>query len=373
MFKEHFLFIVMSFLGCLFFVDSAQAHPMDAGRMQIQILENRAIFELRMHTLAVESLLNKPVDAQHATELEDIIFKATFGQSTPLLNNEICEWRRPTLSVEEEKDKNTYLNLQAVAVCALARLNTESIEMNLPFLNSMSSVFKMLTTIQGLNADKNEAINLILTPKETKININPNAYNNQNIFIKLGMAHIGVDKGEWVRNDELHWPEGIDHVLFVLAIVLISSSLFSTIQNATGFTIGHTLTLVLSTYQIIHVHSHWVEALIALSIAVVVGLSFLKKPFEHGFFLNLILGTLHGLGFASVIQDLQLPQNRILPTLFSFNLGVELGQIVIILLTFGVLYILKKRNQTFYVYFTRALRFIIFILSLFWFIERGFT
>ena len=369
MFKKYFLLILLPFL---FFTDFTQAHPMDAARLQIDVDGYRAIFNLKIHQLAVEKLLNTTLDLQKIPEFKDGIFKATLGQATPLLNNEVCEWRKPEVSVTEENEKNAYINLQVVVVCALARLDTEAIVMELPFLKSMPSVFKMMTTIKGLSADKSEALNLILSAQEFKISVNAEAYKNQNVFIKLGMAHIGADKGEWLSATEgLHWPEGLDHILFVLALVLISSSLISTIKNATGFTIGHTLTLILATYKIVHVHSHWVEALIALSIAVVIGLSYFKKYNKHGLLVNSILGTLHGLGFASVIHDLQLPQEMVLPTLFSFNIGVELGQILIILVAYSALSILKMVSQKSSFYFIQAFKIVIFFISLFWFIQRG--
>jgi len=372
MFKKCVRLILV--IGVFFsWLDLTVAHPMDAGRLQVEIEDHRALFKMRLHQGVIEKLLNRSFDLQKSNhfELAETILKSSLGLTTPLLNNETCEWRKSGLSVVEEADRNVYYDLDVVAVCNLARLKTDSMEMEFPFLQSMSPVFRMITLIHGLDDKNKKNIELILSSKNYKMSINPGALTHQNLFIKMGMAHIGVAKEEWLHEGSLHWPEGIDHILFVLALVLISSNLITTIKNATGFTLGHTLTLILSTYNIIHVHSHWVEALIALSITVVVGVSFFKKTFEHGFLLNMALGTFHGLGFASVIHDLQLPQEKVLPTLLSFNFGVELGQIVIILLAFFLLGLFKKANFKFYYYTAQALRGLIFIVSFYWFCERG--
>ncbi len=338
---------------------------MDGANLSIQIQENRAEYTLRIHKLAVEKLTS----AKSITAGE--LFDKTLGLAQPILNNETCEWRIPELKATTEAQSD-YYTLYVVSVCNLFRVNTKSLEIELHFIKSQNEAFSLFTQISGLDSDSKENLQLILNTKNTAIKINSEEFKKQSLFVKLGMAHIGADLEEWKSPEGgLQWPEGLDHIFFVIALVLTGTTLFSIIKNVTGFTIGHTLTLVLSTYQIIHVHTHWVEALIAFTICLVLALYYFKPDFKHGLLINTVLGTVHGLGFASVIHDLQLPQEMVLPTLLSFNVGVELGQVIIILITYGLFALVKKFLPKQYTHFIKSISLVIFVLSSYWFLTRA--
>ena len=322
------------------------AHAMDAASLKISVQENRAVFDLKIHELAAENLTkNKLLTA-------DEIFAATLKPDPPILNNEVCEWRTPGLLPKNEDAG--YLTLEVVAVCGLARVETHSFQLHPPFLNQMPIAFKMLTTVSNLGEAE---LNFILTNKVTSIDVNADAMKHQSLFLQLGFSHI--------------WPEGTDHILFILALVLTGAGFISVVKNATGFTLGHTLSLGLATFQIIHVHSFWVEALIALSITLLVAVYFWKSEIKHGFFLNTALGTLHGLGFASIIHDLQLSKDALLPALLSFNLGIELAQVCIIVVATLFLMGLKRLSPLWHARFKKASLVIIFFVSFYWFLERA--
>lgn len=130
-------------------------------------------------------------------------------------------------------------------------------------------------------------------------------------------------------------PKGLDHILFVLGLFLLSARLAPLLIQVTAFTVAHTLTLALSVYGVVSLSPVIVEPLIAASIAYVAVENILTpnlKPWRalvvFGF------GLLHGLGFAGVLQEVGLPQGQFVPALVSFNIGVELGQIAVILLGF---------------------------------------
>jgi hypothetical protein len=136
-------------------------------------------------------------------------------------------------------------------------------------------------------------------------------------YLLLGYTHI--------------LPKGLDHVLFVLGIFLLSPRPRTMLLQVTAFTIAHSITLGLSMYGVLALPSRFVEPLIALSIAYVAIENLVTrelKPWRLA--LVFMFGLLHGLGFAGVLRELGLPRGEFLTALLTFNLGVEAGQLTVI-------------------------------------------
>jgi hypothetical protein len=126
-------------------------------------------------------------------------------------------------------------------------------------------------------------------------------------------------------------PKGLDHILFVLGIFLLSPRWKTMLLQVTAFTVAHSITLGLSIYGIVSLPSRIVEPLIALSIAYVAIENLVTrelKPWRLA--LVFTFGLLHGLGFAGVLRELGLPREEFLTALVTFNLGVEGGQVTVI-------------------------------------------
>ena len=126
-------------------------------------------------------------------------------------------------------------------------------------------------------------------------------------------------------------PKGLDHILFVLGIFLLSPRPKTMLLQVTAFTIAHSITLGLSMYGIVSLPPRIVEPLIALSVAYVAIENLVTrelKPWRLA--LVFMFGLLHGLGFAGVLRELGLPRGEFLTALLTFNLGVEFGQLTII-------------------------------------------
>jgi hypothetical protein len=138
------------------------------------------------------------------------------------------------------------------------------------------------------------------------------------LYLRLGFEHI--------------LPKGLDHILFVLALFLASTRLKPLLIQVSVFTFAHTLTLGLAAAGWVRAPGAIVEPLIALSIAFVAVENLLTreiKPWRAAVVFG--FGLFHGLGFASVLLDLGLPDDQFLTALVGFNLGVELGQLTVIL------------------------------------------
>ena len=136
-------------------------------------------------------------------------------------------------------------------------------------------------------------------------------------YLRLGFLHIV--------------PEGLDHILFVLGLFLLSARLRPLVWQVTAFTVAHAVTLTLAALEVVSLSARLVEPLIALSIVYVAIENVLtdrmtrwRPPVVFGF------GLLHGLGFAGVLGELGLPEQERLLALVSFNAGIELGQLAVI-------------------------------------------
>lgn len=168
-------------------------------------------------------------------------------------------------------------------------------------------------------------------------------------------------------------PRGLDHILFVLALLLFAKRRTTLIWQVSAFTLAHTITLALGIYGIVELSSTIVEPLIALSI-VYVGLENIyraKQNTESQIRMPVIFvfGLLHGLGFASVLADVGLPQSQYALSLVSFNIGVELGQLTVIGLAF--LCLSPFRHKTWYqTKLVLALNIAIAVIATYWLIER---
>ncbi len=143
-------------------------------------------------------------------------------------------------------------------------------------------------------------------------------------YVLLGFEHIV--------------PKGADHILFVLGLFLFHTALPSLLWQTALFTLAHSITLALSIYDVFFLPATLVEPLISLSIVFIALENIVTQKLKLRRSLVIFgFGLLHGLGFAEVLHGLGLPQNDYLTALMGFNLGVEFGQVVVILFAFFVL------------------------------------
>jgi hypothetical protein len=148
-------------------------------------------------------------------------------------------------------------------------------------------------------------------------------------FAKAGLLHI--------------LPGGIDHLLFVAGLCLGAASMRALIGVISLFTVAHSLTLCAMVLGWVSVPSAFVEAMILLSILWVAVANLLAKGqerFRYG--VVVLFGLLHGLGFAGALLDLELPSDMLVPSLLAFNVGVEIGQLLFVLLFLTALQLVRR-------------------------------
>jgi hypothetical protein len=177
------------------------------------------------------------------------------------------------------------------------------------------------------------------------------------LYLELGYKHI--------------LPLGLDHILFVVGLFLLSADLKSILWQSLAFTLAHSVTLGLATYRVVNVSPGIVEPLIALSIMyVALENVFTKKLRPSRLGIVFIFGLIHGLGFAGALGEMGLPQNAYLTSLIMFNIGVELGQLTVILLAFFLVGKWFGKKPYYHKYIVTPLSLIIAAIALVWVIQR---
>lgn len=189
-------------------------------------------------------------------------------------------------------------------------------------------------------------------------------------FLREGVWHI------WI---------GFDHILFLLALLLpavlvrqnaswiptdnLRATLMNVFKIVTAFTIAHSITLTLATLNIVQLPGRFIESVIAASV-LLAAINNVKAIFpERTWIIAFAFGLVHGFGFASVLGELDLPANALALALFGFNLGVEVGQLAIVLVFVPIAYV--SRTSEFYQHF--AVRYgsvAIAVLATTWMFER---
>ena len=168
-------------------------------------------------------------------------------------------------------------------------------------------------------------------------------------------------------------PKGIDHILFVLGLFLLSVKLRPLLLQVTAFTLAHSITLGLTIYGVISLSPSVVEPLIALSI-VAVGIEniFVKTVKVRRVVVVFLFGLLHGMGFAGVLSQLGLPESDFVTALVFFNIGVEAGQLFVIAVAFLCVFWLLKKQQLYRQWVVIPVSALISLIGLYWTYERLF-
>ncbi len=200
-------------------------------------------------------------------------------------------------------------------------------------------------------------------------------------LVKLGMWHI------WI---------GLDHILFLVALILPSvvrrrpkelaeatgkkwewvpvsdfkSAFFYILKIVTSFTVAHSITLALASLGVIELNSRLVESIIAFSIAVAAFHNIIPIFKAKEWVITFVFGLFHGFGFASVLGEKGLSGDYMAYSLLGFNVGVEIGQVLIVCAIFPLLYLIRKTRFYPHLIFWGSI--FLILMALHWVIERAF-
>jgi hydrogenase/urease accessory protein HupE len=169
---------------------------------------------------------------------------------------------------------------------------------------------------------------------------------------------------------------GYDHIAFLIAIILWTNRLWPVVKAVTAFTIAHSITLSLAALDVVRIPSAIIEPAIAASIVYVAVENFTTRDVSKRWRETFLFGLLHGFGFASALQELGLPRAKLITALAAFNCGVEIGQVLIVATSFGLLSAVDRwqiagasgpvRNPA----LVHTVSFAIVLLGSYWFVSR---
>ena len=215
---------------------------------------------------------------------------------------------------------------------------------------------------------ENMIFSTYLQPGEISAELSPlsQATMSQTIieYIILGMEHIV--------------PKGLDHILFIFGVFFFAVKLKPLLWQVTMFTLAHSLTLILASLKLVFIPASIIEPLIALSIGYVAFENIFQRQSKFHSRSNTIryaviffFGLIHGLGFAFVLEDIGLPTGQLILSLFSFNIGVEIAQIGLVVLAYFLMFYPSKQ-----LWYRKAIQIpcslVIGLIGIYWFFERVF-
>jgi len=353
-------------LGVLFLLlplQKAAAH--DPGLSSLAVRSSRNSLEVTL-TLAVR-------DAAQLAELDEdhdgIVTQAEFAHTRSQLETAVAGQLFIAADGKIAKDSSIYSRLDGnnnVEVCLNFQASGfSSLEIQSRILAFLPLGHRQYLQVQNslgetiferlLSAAADRAtVQMPNTNASTAMFEAPRSFAN---FLSLGVKHILT---------------GYDHLLFLFGLLLVAGGFFSSLGIITSFTVAHSITLAVATLQLVQIPSRIVEPLIAVSI-VFVGIENLlrgdipkaRRLVPFGF------GLIHGFGFASALREAGIGSGTggiVLP-LFSFNLGVELGQIMVAALALPIIWKLRE-NPMFIARWAPACSAAVVLLGSFWFVQR---
>jgi hypothetical protein len=174
-------------------------------------------------------------------------------------------------------------------------------------------------------------------------------------FVHLGMMHIFT---------------GYDHLAFLVGLLIVTTNLASLIKVITSFTVAHSITLALATFNVVTLPSRLTESMIPLTIAYVAVENLLRTRAIERYYVTFGFGLIHGFGFSNVLREMVLSRSHLALSLFSFNLGVEIGQLAFVLILFPI--VLYMASSSWRRQVQAVVSVVIICLAVYWFLQRAF-
>jgi hydrogenase/urease accessory protein HupE len=375
-------FVIFAFI-IYAFPSMASAHPYSASFTTIQFLENETRFEFSIDALSIIEL-QEDIDSNENNVLEmseiedDQDHLVEFLTHTVILDKSNEQQEPEVLDIKLEKKENKEFLTISLKYPAYQPGDTITINDGLYFNDTDTNYVNLLTATytggssQAALQGDNRSWTILLTEEQqeqqgsggqasgsnTEQNPKPASKPTSSwlSFFKLGMTHILT---------------GYDHLLFLFALLLRKQTFKQYALIVTSFTIAHSITLSLAVLGIMDLPSKFVESVIALSIIYVAVENIFRKEVNHRWGLTIVFGLIHGLGFANILQEMNLSKGNLASALVSFNIGIEIVQIVIVLLLLPLLtYLHRLKDSAKYIKFGSI---VIILFGVFWLVERLFS
>lgn len=325
------LFPVLFAILLLGILSPVHAHQVSLTYAEMVPQGNVVYAELSVPTAELEEALTYYVSPTAPDELKEgfeTFLRENFRVET---NSQTCSQTIQGTSVFQDTELNEeMLRIQLTFICGetIQQLTLHNTLFTLYFPDQQNIVHFSLPGGE-------ETIVFTASQTEQTIHVNQSAQNGliQTIqtFVIMGIMHIFG---------------GLDHILFLLGTIIIGKNIRSLLKIVTGFTIGHSITLILSALGILTLPPALTETMIAVTI-VFIGLENIfwntHTTQERRPALTFVFGLIHGLGFAGALNAIHIDPSQLIPALFSFNAGVEIGQLVLLAIALPALWWMNKQ------------------------------
>ncbi|MGM0922112.1 MAG: HupE/UreJ family protein [Bacillota bacterium] len=348
--KKHLFTILLVFLSFSFiFTSPTFAHTNNSeGFSTINVNEKTLNYELKLDLTELGHAMNQEMDKQQLIN-SDTVQKYINSHIEIYADSVLIEGNVEKTDIEMIKER-------PFAVINLAyglEHNPEKIYMEYNmFLDDSDPSHANFATV-NMDGKQQEKV---LTYESRELEIGEVSFlQNSAQFLLLGLEHIFT---------------GYDHILFVISLLFGAKTKRHILALVTAFTIAHSITLALATLQIVQLPSVLIESAIALSIIYVAFTNILNPDTNHQPWIAFAFGLIHGFGFAGILSEMRLDANHMFTSLLTFNIGIEIGQLVIVSVAFPVILYIKKFKPGRWLIPGTSVGILAF--GLVWFIQRAF-
>jgi len=258
------------------------------------------------------------------------------------VDNKACKMFTDNNNMLNQHTDGVYTVIQFTINCPAKINNASHLNMNYNLFFDIDQQHRGLIKIVGKQVNQS----LVFSP------------DNNNKSIPLNVSNRWTQFSDYTREGVTHILMGLDHILFLLALLLpsvlylknkkwvasssLKNSFIDVIKIVTAFTLAHSITLVLATFELIYLPSRIVESIIAASVIIAAANNIFPFINKYRWKIAFLFGLIHGFGFASVLQDLDITSNNLAYSLIGFNFGVEIGQLLIVSIFLPTAYLIRK-------------------------------
>jgi len=374
---HRYIIIAAGFL-CIFFTAYSQAHQLSTAYLQVGVNTNGVVqgeLQVRLYDLEQALALDANGDGKllwGELEAREADVSLYLGHHLKIARGDRpCTLILPTPWKIDSHFNEGYVVLPVRAQCALAG----AVQINYSAFFSDDSQHKLLVNFKRDENPTSPTENRVISVAQPAITFpatNGSRLTSFREFVYQGITHI--------------W-QGTDHILFLCSLLLscvlvrrhqgwvgknaIGDIIIHTTWIVTAFTLAHSITLTLTALNILHFPSRWVEVGIALSVVFAALNNIFPVVLRLGV-LTFCFGLLHGMGFAGALGELGIPPDQQLLTVLAFNVGVEIGQLAIVLLVLPIL--IGVRHSIWYSrYGVVVLSLVIALIAVQWVVQRIFV
>lgn len=330
------------------------AHTISVTYAEINVDERQVSWSLKLPVPELDLLLeldtnhDGQVDPSEISAVQAKIQQYVLSKVAVIDNSRSIPGHIENLQLWKDPEGHPFLETEVVFRAPLAGFRNITLHCDL-----LRDVVAAHQTLAKITAGAEVLDFVFQNGRDFQVNARPPAFQTFLQFLRMGIMHIFT---------------GYDHIAFLLGIVLIGGSFSTILKVVTSFTVAHSITLALAALRIVQLPSRLVESGIALSIIYIALENLFFTKFDRRWMITFFFGLVHGFGFAAALEELHLSRHLLATALFSFNVGVETGQLCIVALLVPVLlYTARMRFNTMVV---KVCSTIIFFLGSFWLWQR---